>query len=61
MRDTEREAETQADREAGSLQVAWCGTWSPDLDHSEPKRQMLNHWATQVSLNHPYFNQWQNL
>ena len=30
MRDTEREAETQAEGEAGSLWVAWCGTWSQD-------------------------------
>ena len=28
MRDTEREAETQAEGEAGSMQGARCGTWS---------------------------------
>ena len=28
MRDRDREAETQADGEAGSMQGAWCGTWS---------------------------------
>ena len=28
MRDTEREAETQAEREAGSMQRAQCGTQS---------------------------------
>ena len=27
MRDTEREAETQAEGEAGSMQEAQCGTW----------------------------------
>ena len=26
MRDTERDAETQAEGEAGSMQGAWCGT-----------------------------------
>ena len=26
MRDTKKEAETQAEGEAGSLQGAWCGT-----------------------------------
>ena len=30
MRDTEREAETQAEGEAGSPQGARCGTRSPD-------------------------------
>ena len=30
MRDPEREAETQAEGEAGSLQGAWCGTQSRD-------------------------------
>ena len=30
MRDTQREAETQAEEEAGSLQGAWCGTQSED-------------------------------
>ena len=30
MRDPEREAETQAEGEAGSLQGAWCGTRSQD-------------------------------
>ena len=30
MRETEREAETQAEGEAGSTQEAWCGTWSQD-------------------------------
>ena len=31
MRDTEREAETQTEGEAGSLQGARCGTRSQDL------------------------------
>ena len=30
MRETEREAETQAEEEAGSMQEAQCGTWSQD-------------------------------
>ena len=30
MRDTEREAETQVDEEAGSLWEVRCGTWSQD-------------------------------
>ena len=28
MRDTQREAETQTEGEAGSMQGAWCGTGS---------------------------------
>ena len=28
--ETEREAETQAEEEAGSLRGAWCRTWSQD-------------------------------
>ena len=46
MRDTQREAETQAEGEAGSPQEALCGS----LDHTLSPRQMLNHWATQASL-----------
>ena len=44
MRDTVRETETQAEGEAG-----W---FEPDagLDHVLGQRQMLNHWAPQVSL-----------
>ena len=30
MRDTEKEAETQEEGEAGSMQRAQCGTQSPD-------------------------------
>ena len=30
MRDTEREADTQAEGEAGSMKEAGCGTWSQD-------------------------------
>ena len=47
-----REAET--DREAGSLWGAQCGTQSQDpQDHnlSLSRRQTLNHWAIQASLN----------
>ena len=37
MRDTEREAETQAEGKAGSLWGAQCGTRSQDLqDHAQP-------------------------
>ena len=44
MRDTEREAETQAEGEKGSLQGARCGTQSQDpRDHAPSQRQMLNH------------------
>ena len=42
MRDTEREAETQAEGEAGSMQGAL-------QDHALSQRQTLNHGATQVS------------
>ena len=51
MRDTEREAETQAEGEAGSLWGAWCGTQSQDPgSHSEPKAdvQLLSHPGTPI-------------
>ena len=50
MRDTHREAETQAEGEAGSLQGARHGTRSqdPGWDHDLSRRQMLNHRATRV-------------
>ena len=54
MRDTEkeREAETQAEGEAGSTQGPQCGTQiSGPWDHTLSWRQMLNRWATQAS--HP--------
>ena len=44
MRDTEREAETQTEREAGSMQGARCGwdlTPGPQ-DHALGQRQVLN-------------------
>ena len=44
MRDTQREADTQAEREAGS--PAGNSMWdsNPDLqDHSQGQRQALNH------------------
>ena len=44
MRDTQREAETQAEGEPGSLRGARRGTRSQDLGI------MLNHRATQESL-----------
>ena len=50
-RDTGREAEKQAEGEAGSLWGAQCGTRSQDLwDQDLSQRQMLNHCATQVPL-----------
>ena len=51
MRDTEREAETQAEGEAGSLWRPQCGTWSQDPRIMIwPKGRCFNHWATQASL-----------
>ena len=50
MRDTQREAKTQAEGEAGPSQGARCGTRSRDWDHTLSQRQMLNHCATQASL-----------
>ena len=47
MRDTEREAETQAEGEAGFLQETCCGTQSRTRDHSLSQRQRLS-WATHV-------------
>ena len=41
MRDTEREAETQAEGDTGSLRGDHCETRSQDHDLSQ--RQMLNH------------------
>ena len=44
MRDTEREAEAQAEGEAGSPQGAQCGTLVLDPpDHALSQRQMVNH------------------
>ena len=53
MRDTEREAETQAEGEAGSLQGAQCGTRSQDLgSRPEPKAdaQPLSHPGAPINL-----------
>ena len=44
----QRDAETQAEREAGSLRGAWCRTRSQDPRIMPWAGQMLNHWATQV-------------
>ena len=60
MRDTEREAETWAEGEAGSLQGSptWCGTRSPDPGSwPEPKAdtQLLSHLIV------PIFNFLRNL
>ena len=51
MRDTEREAETQAEGEAGSMQGARCGTWlDPGTLESHPGlKAALNRWATQAA------------
>ena len=42
MRDTQREAETQVEAEAGSMQGAPCGTRSQDLGITA-KPKALNH------------------
>ena len=46
MRDTEREAETQAEGEAGSMQGARCGTqsWVPRITSwAEGSAKLLSH------------------
>ena len=51
MRDTQREAETQAAGEAGSLQGAGCRDSILGLqDYALSQRQILNCWANQASL-----------
>ena len=53
IRDTQKEAETQAEREAGYLQGSWCGTWSPDPGSCpEPKAdtQLLSHPGVLIYL-----------
>ena len=45
-----REAETQAEGEAGSMQRARCGTLFWGIQgHALSQKQTLNHWATQAS------------
>ena len=51
MRDTGREAQTQAEGEVGSPWGAWCR--SLGWDHTLSQRQLLNRWATQASHNFP--------
>ena len=46
MRDTEKEAETQAEGEADSMQDSIPGL----QDHAPSKRQTSNHWATWAFL-----------
>ena len=51
-RHTQREAETQAEGEAGSMQGARCGTWSwvsRIMPWAEGGAKPLSHWATQGS------------
>ena len=49
MRDTERETETQAEGEAGSLQGAPCVDSIPGpRDHALIQRQTLNHCTTEA-------------
>ena len=52
MRDTDREAETQAEGDAGSLQGARCGirSWDSKTKHTLGQRQALNCGVTQASL-----------
>ena len=48
MRDTQREEETRAEGEAGSIQGAGCGIRSLNWDHALSQRQTLNQ-----PLSHP--------
>ena len=67
MRDREREAETQAEGEAGSMQEAWCGTQS-QVSRTTPRAEggakLLGHWGcphTDISdsnLELQSFNSW---
>ena len=51
MRDTGREAETQAEGEAGFMQGAQRGTWSGDSNIMPwAGRQTLNRWATHPGI-----------
>ena len=54
MREREREAETQIEGEAGSMEGAWCGL-DPESPGSCPGLKVaLNLWATQAAL-YEYF------
>ena len=55
MRDWEREAETQAEEEAGSPQEPNVELDRGPRDHTLSQRQTLNRWATQVSHNILFF------
>ena len=54
MRDTQREAETQAEKEAGSMQGAWCGTrsWDSRITPWAKGRR----WTAEPSRDLPAFN-----
>ena len=51
MRDPEREAETQAEGEAGPRGSPMRDSILGLQDHALGRRQTPNHWATQASLN----------
>ena len=53
MRDTEREVETPAEGQAGSLRGAQC--WTRSQDHDLSQRQTLNHWATEAPQDESVF------
>ena len=50
MRDTQSEAEAQAEEEAGSCGEHGVGLDSGTLDHVLSQKQTFNHYATQASL-----------
>ena len=57
MRDTEREAETKAEGEAGSMQGAGCGT-HPRTPGSQPDPEVMSEWLSEPKadtqpLSHP--------
>ena len=56
MRDTEREAETQAEGEAGSMQGTPCGTRSQDSRITPWVKAAVSCWATQGSWVCPFDN-----
>ena len=58
MRESEKEAETQAEKEAGSLGEPMCDSIPGPQDHDLSQRQILNHWATQVPSSHLTQNRW---
>ena len=59
MRDTHREAETQAEGEADTLWGAYCQDSVPRArDQDLSQRQALNHWGTQAPQDFVFYSQW---